>query len=394
MQLPQRLGGLQIDLAGRLAPLARAARLMEGGPRVREAVRGWAAEEGVQLIPEAFDSVAEEQEELLQALAIRGIPALVGTGEPGSNMAEDPLRPRAPPRHLLSALLQASAAESSRQLYAQADAKDKVRLLSAGGPTAGSSLVAQLSGEGLHFSDRQWSAALRWRLGVPAPPPASACRNADAQEDLCGAELDPDGDHAVDCPRGPLRNFRHDDLADHYADFCEQAGGVARREAIVPEFSGTKEAWLDVWSHGIPELPDLLLDVTVRHPRASRYRPGSERQAGACAAKAEVEKHERYPAAGGRVVWPAAHETWGRLGMQAETLLQTLAAAAARRAYRRGRVGGNDLRRWRAQLDATLQRSVAAQLISAHLGLPGRSRKRRSPLDVERVECSCLLAPA
>ena len=129
-------------------------------------------------------------------------------------------------------------------------------------------------------------------------------------------------------------------------------------------------------------------------PACSALSPSIRARCGACAEKAEGEKHERYPASGGRFVWPMAHETWGRLGAQAEILLQTLAAAAARRAYRRGRVGGNELRHWCAQLDATLQRSIAAQLTSAHFGLPGRSSTRRGPLDVEFVRCGCPIASA
>ena len=151
-------------------------------------------------------------------------------------------------------------------------------------------------------------------------------------------------------------------------------------------------AWLDVWSYGIPELPDVLLDITVRHPRAERYRPASEQVAGSAAARAEAEKEDKYPAARGRAVWPVAHETWGRLGEQAEQLLVVIAAAAARRAYRRGRTAGTELRRWRAQLDAALQRSVAAQLSSALHGLPGRARRRRQgPRDLRCLEGACKL---
>ena len=69
------------------------------------------------------------------------------------------------------------------------------------------------------------------------------------------------------------------------------AGGIARREIFVPELCrdvrDQKEAWLDVWIYGIPEIPDALVDVTVRHPRAERYRPAAEAQPGAAAARAD-----------------------------------------------------------------------------------------------------------
>ncbi len=89
--------------------------------------------------------------------------------------------------------------------------------------------------------------------------------NATVDGELCGAHLDADGDHAVECGTGPLRTFRHDDLADIYAEILEEVGALARREVFVPEFSGNAEAWLDVWAYGIHELPDVLLDITVRH---------------------------------------------------------------------------------------------------------------------------------
>ena len=82
---------------------------------------------------------------------------------------------------------------------------------------------------------------------------------------------------------------------------------------------------------------------------------------------------------------PFAVETWGRLGDAAESLLQQLAAAATRHGRRRGHEvdAGSRLTRWRAILDASLQRSVAEMLIAARCGLPGRPlhRKRRGVPD-------------
>ena len=133
----------------------------------------------------------------------------------------------------------------------------------------------------------------------------------------------------------------------------------------MPEFSASAEAWLEVWSYGVPELPDVLLDITVRYHRAERYQPGAARCSGYAAAQAEVEKETKYQAAGRRSLWPIAHETWGRLGHHAEQLLLTCSAVASRRAYRRGRAPGNCLRRGRAQLDGALHRSIALELASA-----------------------------
>ncbi|CAE8609268.1 unnamed protein product [Polarella glacialis] len=215
--------------------------------------------------------------------------------------------------------------------------------------------------------------------------------NARLDGEPCGEPLDAEGNHAAHCGTGPLPTFRHNEIADIYADILEEVWALARREVFVPEFSAETEAWLDVWGYGIPELRDVLLDITVRHPRAGRYQPTAARVMGHAAAQAEKDKEEKYPAAGGRAVWAVAHETWGRLGSHAEEFLVTCAAVAARRAYRRGRAAGNCLRRWRAQLDAALHRGIAAQLVAARHGLPGRQRQRTAPADRAELEGRCPL---
>ena len=208
---------------------------------------------------------------------------------------------------------------------------------------------------------------------------------------MCGCPLGKHHNHALDCPVGPLRNRRHDDLADDYAGILEECGAIARREAFVPEFSARKEAWLDVWAYGIPEISDLLLDITVRNPLADKYCTAAAASAGATALVGQADKKTRYPTNGGRSVWPVVYEAYGRAGPDAEYLLQLLVASFRRRAHRRGRASGQELQRWRARLDATLHRGVAAQLVAARLGLPGRRPFRRRPLDVTAIECGALV---
>ena len=92
-----------------------------------------------------------------------------------------------------------------------------------------------------------------------------------------------------------------------------------------------------------------------------------------------VKEGQRYPPAQGRGVWTLAMETWGHLGNEAEETLTTLAAEATRHARRHGHVvtAGSFIRRWRASLDASLQRGVAAALLAARCGLPGTSHRKR-----------------
>ena len=389
MQLPTRCAGVQMDMPSRLIPLARAARLIEVGPAVRAAVTSWGAADSTK-----YDGVQEAVADgLVQMLSARGVTALGAGGRPvdgGKPMDTACFRPAIPERHLLSKYLRHTADNMYSSLLETSDAMNRTRLLSAAGPTAGASFVAPLSVPGVHFTDRQWTEALRWRLGMSQFGLQAYCQNEmGTTEEICGEVLDED--HAVECPRGPMRKRRHDDLADVHADILEESGAVVRREVFVPEFSRQTDAWLDVWAYGVLELPDVLLDITVRHPRAERYQPLAADVPGRAAAQAETEKQQRYPAAAGRNVWPIAHETWGRLGDRAEDFLQWCAATCARRAHRRGRLPGNSLRRWRAQLDATLHKGVAQQLVSARNGLQGRKRCRRTPGDLAVAEASCRL---
>ena len=83
-------------------------------------------------------------------------------------------------------------------------------------------------------------------------------------------------------------------------------------------------------------------------------------------------KQQRYPPAGGRRVTTFTAETWGRLGSEAEQVLQQLAAAARRRDQQRDRLTINRIPKWRALIDATNQRSIARRLLGAFLGTDGK----------------------
>ena len=396
--LPTRCAGLQIDFPSHLIPLARAARLVEGGPALRAAVASWQVQDDdATIIPSMFDGVDHAVSEGLVAMLLaRGIGAIGGGGRPvqvGSAAAADPFRPTSPKRHLLSCYLRHSADARFDALVAQSNGDGRTRLLSASGPTSGASFAAPLSTQGTHYTDRQWSVAVAWRLGLFELGPGAVCRNENASKgEPCGELLDSQGRHAITCGCGPLRTRRHNDIADVYADILEEVGALVRREVFVPEFSASgREAWLDVWAYGVQEFHDALLDITVVHPGATCYQPAASRSVGHTAEVAEGRKDDRYPTALGRSVWPVAHETWGRLGERAERLLEVCGAANARRAYRHGRLPGNCVRRWRAQLDAALHRAIAFQLVAARDGLPGRARCKRSPLDIEAIEVRCPL---
>ena len=395
LYLPRRLAGMQVNQAVTTTPLARTASLLAVGPALRSAIAAWIAvdppADGVDF--DAIDAIPAEVTTLAPALRALGIQALDTTGRPlpDGDLQEDSFRPARPQRHLLSAYLGHCAEQTFWSLHAAASPDDQVRLLSAGGLSAGTSLTAPLSYDGVHYDDTQWTRIVRWRLGFLRQGPPGICRNQRCDGTECKVPLTAADDHAVECPVGPLRTRRHNDVAEEYASILEEVGGIARREIYVPELSHETEAILDVWGYGIPELQDLLLDVTVHHPRVANFRPGADRCPGFAALVAEGQKHIRYPAAGGRRIWPVAYETWGRAGEEAEQLLVALAAAARRRAHRRGRLVRSELARWRARIDGVLHRGIALQLHAAAAGLPGKRPWPRRPADLRVLEASTVV---
>ena len=292
--LPVRCAGLQMTPPTLLAPLARAAALLEGGPALRAAVEGWPG--GSPQLACTYDGVDEAlREDLPGRLKKIGIRSFAGDGRPSADLIEsDPavqvtragsthasaraanFRPPVPCRHLLSSMLRFVADTKYSSLLKTADVLTSARLRSAAGPTAGTSLVAPLSTQGISFSDAEWTGALRWRLGMPpvgqqqSTVALNLCRNWNAAKaTYCDAVLDAHGNHAAICPCGPLTILCHEALADRWADIAEEAGAVIRRELYVPALSNpTEETWLDIATFGGGALAGRLLDVIVRHPGA------------------------------------------------------------------------------------------------------------------------------
>ena len=74
------------------------------------------------------------------------------------------------------------------------------------------------------------------------------------------------------------------------------------------------DAWLDAYAFGGLHVPELILDMTVRHPVVARYQQGSSQRAGVVAAAGDTDKRARYPLAAGAEVLAFAVETLGLLG--------------------------------------------------------------------------------
>ena len=92
-----------------------------------------------------------------------------------------------------------------------------------------------------------------------------------------------------------------------------------------------REAILDIETWSADSADAFHIDATVRHAPSVRYQPQSAQDDGHALQVAEAEKAARYPPTAGLRCVCAAAETFGRLGGALESLLEDLAARAARR---------------------------------------------------------------
>ncbi len=123
------------------------------------------------------------------------------------------------PRHGLvglERLLAAAADVRFDRVLSAVATHDRIRLLSASGPTAGSCFAAPITTPSTAFADEEWGDALAWRPGRSPGAYPIACVNWNASRDEHCGELasSPEDPHPLTCPCGPPTNVRHGEIAD------------------------------------------------------------------------------------------------------------------------------------------------------------------------------------
>jgi len=213
----------------------------------------------------------------------------------------------------------------------------------------------------------------RRRLGMTVCPAAARCHHRYAtgpkKGQVCGAELDAHGYHALTCPTGFSRKKMHDGIRDWVAETCQECTGAgAETEQRVPEWDKlnprtgvVEEAILDVATRdartGAPMYVDVV--VTCEHSAdAVRLRSRANRD-GAANEEAANEKRRRYPDTQGRLQ-PFPLETGGRVGDEVASML---------RSWGERNSGAGDAplttsKLWK-QLSVKLQMGVAECILSA-----------------------------
>ena len=249
----------------------------------------------------------------------------------------------------------------------------------------------------VRFNDSEFTFAVKWRLGLALHLEQHECRlrAARARKDdtshcktmlcaetdrsevaqRCGKALDPHGDHALLCCRGPGRYRVHNSVCRVLVDIAREIGAEVATEEVCPALlkgmpgaPDSTEARLDVhlWIHGRETAVEKWIDVVITHPWRLDARAAAAATDGTVAAAAEVKKHTRYgPGKGGVFVSPFAIEAWGRFGGGAEQLLGVLLGAWARKRAAPAATCSAVLSRWRAAIGAAVCRAQAATVSAA-----------------------------
>ena len=225
-------------------------------------------------------------------------------------------------------LTRARVAEEADAVQAalSTDAVAASAFLSRGGPGAAAWLLCPTK-PAHHFTDQQFSIALRARLGLLQPVGLGRCLHKKGDGSRCGSVLDRWGIHAMSCTCGGWSGRRHDSLRDSISAFAAAHGGSAVTECILPYASPSlPEARLDSVIRSAHSAGRKIIDVTVVTPLSQEMlRHGAAARApGAAASAAARHKRAKYPLIH---IIPFVVEHFGRWGEDALSLAKSLAPA-------------------------------------------------------------------
>ena len=175
-----------------------------------------------------------------------------------------------------------------KQLSKEAECeRDKARLKSVGLPHAGDWLNAvPVKALGLNLRPREFTASVKYRLGLKVYPFSGKCI-------ACGQNSDKFGDHSVGCVSEGERIFRHNVIRDALHMTATQASLSPAKEqsALLP---GSAEKPADIYIPGWANGRDAALDVSVVSPLQQQLLKKAAEEAGSAAKKRNQEKLNKY----------------------------------------------------------------------------------------------------
>ena len=338
-KLPSSMGGLGLRSAVDHAPSAYATSLISAQPLVKSILQHQDGE------GEEESSLALEQSLLDAISARRGEPvtteSLVGVSQKSASYAVD--------LHNKSLLLNHFTQEGS--------ARNIARLASVGLEHSGDWLAATpCPALGLHLRGPEFTAFLKYRLGIPLYGMDSTCP-------ACGAPNDRMGDHALGCAKYDERIARHNLILDV---LFEAAAGAALALACEGRhlLPGTQARPADVliprWVYG----KDAAVDITVTSPLSPSNLAAATSHPGGALTKA-YERKVQGAAEGcrqqGLAFVPFALEALGGFHKVASRQIKMLGAALARQ---KGQEESETTRHLFQRVSLTLARGNSTLLVS------------------------------
>ena len=246
------------------------------------------------------------------------------------------------------------------------------------------------------FEDGDFCAAVRLRLRQDVGL-GLRCSNTSASGWPCAKTVDPKGDHALTCKKGPGVFGKHNGLVRLLARLLRAAGYNVATEVWEPRWNKIQRdrqgrpkrdrrgnvlqahARLDLRLQAPPEEPLTYGDVVVGHPCAESWVRDAANVDGATAEVGVRRKLKRYPPE----MLPSAKlvafsvETWGRWAPEAVAFLKRAAGRAAQRSpglASPDEGGANAVyAAWLRQLSCALQKGNVACLRGAASGQPRNS---------------------
>ena len=183
--------------------------------------------------------------------------------------------------------------------------RDKARVNSVGMQRAGDLLnAAPIKSLGLHLRAKEFTVAVKYRLGIRVFPTEGPCV-------ACGQESDVYGDHTIGCSYEGERIYRHNVLRNALYDTCKQASLAPAKEqsALIP---GSQARPADIYLPGLADGRDTALDVCVVSPLQILYRNKAAEEAGSAVECRHRDKMKYYHACDGEGIHfapLAAHRT-------------------------------------------------------------------------------------
>jgi hypothetical protein len=150
-------------------------------------------------------------------------------------------------------------------------------------------------GLGLSLKSENFRTAMKFRLGMALFEEGSMCSASSSKSgNVCGAEQDIYGDHALCCHHGTSRVFRHNQVRDILGHAAKAAGLSAVVIEKKNQISGSKKKPGDITVQQYHRgFSSTAFDVTVTHPLQKKYIDIATGEAGVAAQAAHNRKLEK-----------------------------------------------------------------------------------------------------